>query len=111
MVWLLEAAIVPLFLGASAAYGQFTSGVNLIEVYATVTDQQGEPIVGLTAADFRLPKTVPARPSRHLPRGSFRSRSRSVSIAASAWAGRTIGSLSPSQRPGPWWVRCGPAIR
>jgi Ca-activated chloride channel family protein len=54
MVWLLEAAIVPLFLGASAAYGQFTSGVNLIEVYATVTDQQGEPIVGLTAADFQI---------------------------------------------------------
>ena len=54
MVWLLEAAIVPLFLGASAAYGQFTSGVSLIEVYATVTDQQGEPIVGLTAADFEI---------------------------------------------------------
>jgi len=54
MVWLLEAAIVPLFLGASAAYAQFTSGVNLIEVYATVADQHGEPIVGLTAADFQI---------------------------------------------------------
>ena len=53
-MWLLEAAIVPLFLGATAVYGQFTSGVNLIEVYATVTDQQGEPIVGLTAADFQI---------------------------------------------------------
>lgn len=54
MVWLLEAAIVPLFLGASGAYGQFTSGVNLIEVYATVTDPQGEPMVGLTASDFQV---------------------------------------------------------
>jgi Ca-activated chloride channel family protein len=60
MMWLLEAAIVPLFLGAlavsggAAPYAQFTSGVNLVEVYATVTDAQGEPVTGLTAADFRV---------------------------------------------------------
>ena len=34
--------------------GQFSSGVDLVEVYATVTDQQGEPVKGLTVADFRL---------------------------------------------------------
>jgi Ca-activated chloride channel homolog len=60
MVWLLEAVIVPLFLGALGVYGtarpyaQFTSGVNLVEVYATVTDGKGEPVAGLTAADFRI---------------------------------------------------------
>lgn len=60
MVWLLEAAIVPLFLSALVAYAgaepyaQFTSGVNLVEVYATVTDRRGEPVAGLTAADFRI---------------------------------------------------------
>ena len=60
MAWLLEAAIVPLFLGALIAYSsaepyaQFTSGVNLVEVYATVTDREGEPVAGLTAADFRI---------------------------------------------------------
>src|SRR5881397_1626530 len=61
------AAIVPLFavtLVAGAftaapwrfayADGQFASGVNLVEVYATVTTQAGEPINGLTAADFRV---------------------------------------------------------
>ena len=59
-MWLLEAAIVPLFLiaplgiPATETYAQFTSGVNLVEVYATVTDRQGAPVVGLTAADFRL---------------------------------------------------------
>ena len=59
-MWLLEAAIVPLFLSAFLAgtaaepYAQFTSGVNLVEVYATVTDGRGEPIAGLTAADFRI---------------------------------------------------------
>jgi Ca-activated chloride channel family protein len=60
MMSLLEAAIVPLFLSALAVYAgaepyaQFTSGVNLVEVYATVTDRQGEPLTGLTAADFRV---------------------------------------------------------
>ena len=59
-MWLLEAAIVPLFLGAFLAYtagepyAQFTSGVNLVEVYATVTDRHGEPVAGLRAADFKI---------------------------------------------------------
>jgi Ca-activated chloride channel homolog len=35
-------------------YGQFTSGVNLVEVYATVTDRAGEPVPGLTAASFQV---------------------------------------------------------
>jgi Ca-activated chloride channel family protein len=34
--------------------GQFTSGVNLVEVYASVTDSQGNPVTGLTQADFEL---------------------------------------------------------
>lgn len=43
--------------------GQFRSGVNLVEVYASVTDAQGNPIKGLTQADFELrengePQTV-----------------------------------------------------
>ena len=37
-----------------AAYGQFTSGVNLVEVYATVTDRQGEPVTGLKGDDFQV---------------------------------------------------------
>lgn len=32
--------------------GQFTSGVNVVEVYASVTDDRGKPIQGLTRADF-----------------------------------------------------------
>jgi Ca-activated chloride channel homolog len=52
--------IVPLFVVETlvafepAAYGQFTSSVNLVEVYATVTDRQGEPVTGLTADDFQV---------------------------------------------------------
>jgi Ca-activated chloride channel family protein len=33
---------------------QFTSGVSLVEVYATVTDLKGQPVEGLTAADFAV---------------------------------------------------------
>src|SRR4051812_10341854 len=60
MVRLLEAAIVPLFLSATGAvgiarpYAQFTSGVNLVEVYASVTDSTGEPVAGLRASDFKV---------------------------------------------------------
>jgi Ca-activated chloride channel family protein len=50
---LLGLLIVPLFAGAAAA-PQFTSGVNLVEVYATVTDADGAPVSGLKAADFRV---------------------------------------------------------
>lgn len=56
MALLLEGAIVPLFALALAAapYAQFTSGVSLVEVYASVTDRQGGQLTGLTAADFRV---------------------------------------------------------
>jgi Ca-activated chloride channel family protein len=38
----------------AAVAGQFISGVNLVEVYASVTDADGETISGLTQADFEL---------------------------------------------------------
>lgn len=44
-----------LSLGAAAAAGaQFTSSVNLVEVYASVTGSRGEPLAGLTREDFEL---------------------------------------------------------
>jgi Ca-activated chloride channel family protein len=33
---------------------QFTSGINLVEVYASVTDERGNPITGLSQGDFEL---------------------------------------------------------
>jgi Ca-activated chloride channel family protein len=36
------------------ARAQFASGVSVVEVYATVTDERGEPITGLTADDFTV---------------------------------------------------------
>jgi len=52
--------IVPLIVAAlglapqAIVRAQFVSGVNLVEVYATVTDRRGAPIAGLTAADFQV---------------------------------------------------------
>jgi Ca-activated chloride channel homolog len=39
---------------AIAARPQFSSGVNLVEVYASVTDERGEPVQGLAQRDFEL---------------------------------------------------------
>src|SRR5919198_620615 len=58
VVRLETALIVPLIAAVAGAathsYAQFTSGVNLVEVYASVSDRHGEPITGLTAADFHV---------------------------------------------------------
>ena len=50
---------------------QFTSGVNLVEVYATVTDPQGQPITGLTAADFRVSEDGAPQPITTFVAGEF----------------------------------------
>jgi len=58
--------IVPLFVaGIGSARAQFVSGVNLVEVYATVTDRQGQPVEGLESGDFQVaedgvPQTISA---------------------------------------------------
>lgn len=64
--------IVPLILGGPLAYAQFTGGVSLVEVYATVTDRQGEPLTNLKAGDFRVrqdgePRAVTAFASGEFP--------------------------------------------
>ena len=41
-------------LGGSAAGRQFTSGVNVVEVYATVTDKRGQPVNGLEREAFTV---------------------------------------------------------
>src|SRR5215217_7097513 len=59
--------LIPLFLCSStllvaqpidsaqnAQIPQFSSRVQLVEVYATVTDRNGEPVTGLRASDFEV---------------------------------------------------------
>jgi Ca-activated chloride channel family protein len=42
------------FLLAPAVSAQFSSGVNVVEVYAAVTDQNGAPVPGLRREDFTV---------------------------------------------------------
>ena len=114
---LLEAAIVPLFLGALAGYvgaepyAQFTSGVNLVEVYATVIDRDGEPVTGLTAADFHVTEdgagqTISAFAAGEFPLSVAIGLDRSFSmggvenrLAVAKSAARTlIGALRPADQ-------------
>jgi len=50
------AALVVLGLGTAntGLFAQFSSGVQLIEVYATVTDAKGELVTGLRQSDFQV---------------------------------------------------------
>ncbi len=67
-------AIVPLIAAALAAgieAVQFTSGVSLVEVYATVTDAQGQPITGLTAANFQVAEDGVPQPVTTFVAGEF----------------------------------------
>jgi Ca-activated chloride channel homolog len=117
-VRLLEVVIVPLFLSGAAAayapagtYAQFTSGVNLVEVYATVTDGRGEPVTGLTAADFRIaedgaPQTVSTFAPGAFPLSiaigidrSFSMGGRDNRLAVAKSAARTlVGALRPEDQ-------------
>jgi Ca-activated chloride channel homolog len=48
-------AVAALVLGAAlTVQAQFTSSVNVVEVYASVTDRQGQPVKGLGREDFTL---------------------------------------------------------
>lgn len=74
-------------LGAGlAAAPQFTSGVSLVEVYATVVDEAGEPVTGLTSADFRVsedgrPQTIAAFTAGDFPLNVALAVDRSFSMA------------------------------
>jgi Ca-activated chloride channel family protein len=78
--------IVPLFVGSlggvlllaqTALWGQeppastFSTGVNLVEVYATVTDRGGQPVTGLTAADFQVSEDHVPQPITTFAAGEF----------------------------------------
>jgi Ca-activated chloride channel family protein len=52
--WAIVAVGLTVAIAASGETGQFTSGVNLVEVYASVTDARGEPVTGLTQQDFEV---------------------------------------------------------
>lgn len=58
-------------LGASLGAWQFTSGVNLVEVYASVTDAQGQPVKGLMQGDFELRENGAVQTIANFSAGDF----------------------------------------
>ena len=52
--WIAVLAALAAVLANTGLFAQFSSGVQLIEVYATVTDMNGELITGLRQSDFQV---------------------------------------------------------
>jgi Ca-activated chloride channel homolog len=94
---------------------QFTSGVNLVEVYAAVTDQAGNPVTGLSREDFSVledgqPQAVSAFAEADFPLSvavgidrSFsmaprRGRGRPQFLSAPAAARTFLGELRPQDQ-------------
>lgn len=79
-------ALALLGAGAALGAGQFTSGVNLVEVYASVTDAQGNPVEGLAQSDFELrengePQTISNFTAGDFPLSAAIAIDRSFSVA------------------------------
>jgi Ca-activated chloride channel family protein len=60
-----------LTLTATTSAGQFTSGVNVVEVYATVTDSKGAPVIGLTRESFTIRENGQAQEISTFAAGQF----------------------------------------
>jgi Ca-activated chloride channel homolog len=93
-------------LAGTLASAQFSSGVNLVEVYAAVTDQAGNPVTGLTRADFTVleddqPQSLSAFAEGDFPLSAALAIDRSFSMGAKQLptalsAARTfLGELRP----------------
>jgi Ca-activated chloride channel family protein len=94
--------------GWPAAPGQFSSGVNLVEVYAAVLDQNGTPVTGLTRDDFTVLEDGQAQRLSAFAEGDFplsvalaidRSFSMAKQLPTEVSAARTfLGELRPQDQ-------------
>lgn len=80
-------------LAGTVASAQFSSGVNLVEVYAAVTDQAGNPVTGLSRQDFTVledgqPQAVSAFAEADFPLSVAVAVDRSFSMAPGRGRGR-----------------------
>ncbi|RPJ74857.1 MAG: VWA domain-containing protein, partial [Acidobacteria bacterium] len=91
------------------AVAQFSSGVQAVEVYASVTDARGEPVTGLTADAFEVledgePQRISAFAAGEFPLSVALAVDRSASMAGprleqAIAAGRSfVGALRPADR-------------
>jgi Ca-activated chloride channel homolog len=100
-------AVAAMVCGVERAAGQFTSGVNLVEVYASVADSSGAAITGLTQQDFELrengaPQQITNFAAGEFPLSAALAIDRSFSMAgtrlslAKAAAQAFLGELRPA---------------
>jgi Ca-activated chloride channel homolog len=89
------------------SHAQFTSGVSVVEVYATVTNEAGEPVTGLTRDDFVVreagePQSVSTFAAGEFPLTTAIAIDRSFSMAGERLAVATsaarlfLGELRPA---------------
>lgn len=97
------AAAAGILAGAVSAEGQFASGVDLVEVYASVTTTDGQPVQGLTASDFTVlengvPQRVQAFAEGDFPLSVAVALDRSSSMAGAPLAAARAGARSFLER-------------
>jgi Ca-activated chloride channel family protein len=78
----------------SAAAPQFTSGVNVVEVYAAVTDAQGNPVTGLRREDFTVLEDGRAQEVSAFAEGNF-----PLSVAIAVDRSFSMAPKNPGSRP------------
>ena len=61
----------PVFAAGQRDTPQFSSGVQLVEVFATVTDARGEPVTGLAASEFVVREDDVVQPVSVFIEGAF----------------------------------------
>ena len=79
-------AAQPASQGQSPPVSTFSTGINLVQVYATVIDRDGQPVTGLSAADFRVmedqaPQTITTFAAGEFPLSITIALDRSFSMA------------------------------
>jgi Ca-activated chloride channel family protein len=77
---------------AAAGRAQFSSGVNLVEVYAAVVDANGTPVTGLTRADFTVLEDGAAQPLSAFAEGDF-----PLSVAVALDRSFSMAKLLPTE--------------
>jgi Ca-activated chloride channel family protein len=68
---ILHSIIVQLVVLGALVSAQFSSGVNLVEVYAAVTDRAGNPVTGLARGDFTVLEDGQAQAPSAFAEGDF----------------------------------------
>ncbi len=87
-----------LLLLAGPAAAQFTSGVNVVEVYVSVLDKDGRPVKGLTQDDFELSEDGRPQSISAFAAGDFPLTAALALDASFSMAGRPLQAVKAAAR-------------